>query len=71
MDDPTDVYSRALRTMQLVAEELRDVPDPNGSLALLIERIEGERAWIMAEMVLGHPPRRPPSWVRRQPALAR
>jgi hypothetical protein len=63
-----ETFARALRTMQLVAEALRDEPDPDGHLARLIERIEGERAWVMAEMVLGEPPRRPPSWVRRDPA---
>ena len=71
MDDPMETYSRALQTMQFVTDALSDEPDPNGRLALLIERIEGERAWVIAEMVLGRAPRRPPPWVRRDPALAR
>ena len=65
MDDPGDLYTRALQTMREVAEAMRDLPDPDGALAALIERIEGERAWVAAELRLGLSPQQPPGWLVR------
>jgi hypothetical protein len=65
MDDPGQVYGTALSTMRAVAERLRDLPDPDGSLTVLIERIEAEHAWVSTELRLGLPPQRPPGWVVR------
>jgi hypothetical protein len=69
MDDSRDMFTRALDTSARVAEALKDQPDPDGSITHLIERIEGERAWLLTQMVLGEPPKRPPAWLRRHPAL--
>jgi hypothetical protein len=45
---------------QLV-HELRDQPDPDGSIADLADRIEAEREWVLALMALGEEPARPPA----------
>jgi hypothetical protein len=66
----SELYTRALSTMTEVLEVLRDEPDPDGVLGELAHRIEGERDWVRALMVLGEPPRRPPGWLRRAPARA-
>jgi hypothetical protein len=66
----SELYTRALSTMTQVLEALRDEPDPEGVLSELAHRIEGEREWVRALMVLGEPPRRPPGWLRRAPARA-
>jgi hypothetical protein len=42
---------------------LRDLPDSDGALTMLIERIEAERAWVAAELRLGLPPQQPPTWL--------
>lgn len=65
MDDPGELYGRALQTMREVAEALRDLPDPDGALTTLIERIEAERAWVATELRLGLLPRQPPRWLVR------
>jgi hypothetical protein len=65
VDDPGEAYGRALQTMREVAESLRDLPDPDGGLTTLIERIEAERAWVAAELRLGLPPQQPPAWLVR------
>jgi hypothetical protein len=51
--------------MREVAEALRDLPDPDGALTTLIERIEAERAWVATELRLGLLPRQPPRWLVR------
>jgi hypothetical protein len=53
--------------MREVAEVLRDLPDPDGALAALIERIEAERMWVATEFRLGLLPRQPPRWLVRDP----
>jgi hypothetical protein len=60
-----DTYTRALSTMTQVVHELRDQPDPDGSIADLADRIEAEREWVLAMMALGEGPARPPGWLRR------
>lgn len=65
MGGPGEVYGCALQTMREVAEALRDLPDPDGALTALIERIEAERAWVAAELRLGMPPQQPPRWLVR------
>jgi hypothetical protein len=59
-----ETYTRTLCTMNKVLEGLRDEADPDGSVALLAERIELEREWVRVLMALGVEPRRPPGWVR-------
>jgi len=65
VDDPGEAYGRALQTMREVCEVLRDLPDPDGALTTLIERIEAERAWVATEFRLGLLPRQPPRWLVR------
>lgn len=60
-----ETYTRTISTMGEVLEVLRDEPDPDGSLALLADRIAVEREWVRALMALGEKPRRPPGWLRR------
>jgi hypothetical protein len=55
----------ALSTMSDVLEELRDEPDPDGSMTFLADRITVDREWVRALMALGEQPRRPPGWLRR------
>ena len=62
-------FTRALSTMKAVVSVLVDEPDPDGVLGRLAARIDGERAWVLAEMVLGQRPQRPPSWLRRERML--
>ena len=69
MKDSQQAFTRALETSARVVEALKDQPDPDGAVTDLIERIEGERAWLLARMVLGESPERPPAWLRRDPAL--
>ena len=59
-----ETYTRTLSTMDQVLERLRDEPDPDGSVALLADRIDIEREWVRVLMALGVEPRRPPGWVR-------
>ena len=66
----SELYTRALSTMTQVLDVLRDEPDPDGVLSELAHRVEGEREWVRAMMVLGEAPRRPPGWLRRAPARA-
>jgi hypothetical protein len=61
-----ELFTSALSTMQAVAYALRDEPDCDGALTRLAERIEAERAWVLAEMILGQQPRRPPGWSHRR-----
>ena len=63
--DPAELCGRALKTMREVSEALHDLPDPDGALATLIERIEAERAWVAPELRLGVPPQQPPRWLVR------
>ena len=65
--DMLDVYTRTLSTMTAVLDELRDEPDPDGTLADLAKRIEGERKWVRSSLALGEEPRRPAGWPRRTP----
>ena len=60
-----ETYTRTISTMTDVIENLRDEPDPDGSLTLLTDRIAVEREWVRALMALGEEPRRPPGRVRR------
>jgi hypothetical protein len=69
--DSQQAFTRALDTSARVADGLKDLPDPDGVITDLIERIEGERAWLLARMLLGESPERPPAWLRRDPALRR
>jgi hypothetical protein len=64
-----EAYTRALVTMRAVAEALRDLPDPDGAIGDLAERIDAERKWVLAGIALGHEPSRPPDWLRRPHAL--
>jgi hypothetical protein len=50
--------------MTEVVDELRDKPDPDGTLTVLSDRIAVERQWVRALMALGEAPRRPPDWLR-------
>ncbi len=60
-----DRYTRVLSTMTFSLDALSDEPDPDGTLARLALRIEGEREWIRSLMRLGEEPSRPPGWLRR------
>jgi hypothetical protein len=55
-----ETYTRTISTMSEVIEELRDEPDPDGSMTLLADRIAVEREWVRALLALGEEPRRPP-----------
>jgi hypothetical protein len=65
-----DLYTPALSTMTFVLDALRDQPDPDGALANLARRIEGEREWVRSLLLLGEEPSRPPNWLRRVSARA-
>jgi len=65
-----ETYTRALVTMRAVAEALRDLPDPDGAIGDLAERIDAERKWVLAAIALGSEPARPPGWLRRPHVLA-
>jgi hypothetical protein len=58
-----ETYTRTISTMSEVIENLRDVPDPDGSMTHLVDRIAVEREWVRALMALGEEPRRPPGWL--------
>jgi hypothetical protein len=58
-----ETYTRTIQTMNDVLDALRDLPDPDGALTALADRIAVEREWVRVLMALGEPPRRPPSWV--------
>jgi hypothetical protein len=60
-----ETYTRTISTMSEVIEELRDEPDPDGSMTLLADRIAVEREWVRALLALGEEPRRPTGWLRR------
>jgi hypothetical protein len=61
-------YTRALSTMTFALDALRDEPDPDGTIADLVNRIEVEREWIRFLMALGERPSRPPGWLRHTPS---
>jgi hypothetical protein len=61
-------YTRALSTMTFALDALRDEPDPDGTIADLVNRIEVEREWIRFLMALGEQPSRPPDWLRHTPS---
>jgi hypothetical protein len=60
-----ETYTRTISTMSEVLDGLRDEPDPEGSIAVLADRIAVEREWVRALLALGEAPRRPPGWLRR------
>jgi hypothetical protein len=64
MAQTPETYTRTISTMSEVLEVLRDEPDPNGSLAVLADRIAVEREWVRVLMALGAEPRRPPRWLQ-------
>jgi hypothetical protein len=64
-----ETYTRTISTMSEVIENLRDEPDPDGSMTRLVDRIAVEREWVRALMALGEEPRRPPGWLRRVASL--
>jgi hypothetical protein len=66
-----ETYTRTISTMSEVLDSLRDEPDPDGTFAVLADRIEVERQWVRVLMCLGEEPRRPPRWLgaRRGGAL--
>jgi hypothetical protein len=66
-----ETYTRTIRTMSEVIENLRDKPDPDGSMTRLLDRITVEREWVRALMALGENPRRPPTWLRRTETATR
>ena len=70
MASTPETYTRTISTMSEVIETLLDEPDPDGTLAILADRISVEREWVRALMALGVEPRRPPSWLRRVPMPA-
>jgi hypothetical protein len=45
-----ETYTRTIRTMSEVIENLRDKPDPDGSMTRLLDRITVEREWVRALM---------------------
>jgi len=53
-----DLYTHALSTMTFALDALRNEPDPDGTLAKLALRIEGERGWVRSLMRLGEEHRR-------------
>lgn len=58
-----ETYTRTISTMSTIIEELRDTPDPDGSITLLTDRIAVDREWARALMALDEEPRRPPGWL--------
>jgi len=60
-----ETYTRTISTMNEVLDELRDEPDPDGSMTLLADRITVEREWVRTLLALGEEPRRPPGWLHR------
>ena len=64
MYDPGYSCSNALVTIGQLLTSLRQVPDPDGTVNRLIERIQEDRAWLVAESIAPWPPRRPPTWLR-------
>lgn len=71
MKDPRQAYTQALSTMKQVLAALRDEPDQEGEITALIQRIEGDRAWLLVDMVCGQPLRRSPAWTRHNPPVLR
>jgi hypothetical protein len=69
--DTLDTYTRTISTMSEVLETVRDEPDPDGTMAVLADRIAVEREWVRALMALGEEPRRPPGWLRRAEVATR
>jgi hypothetical protein len=63
--------STALVTMGQLLSNLRHLDDRDEAVDRLIEHIEGDRAWLVAESAAPWPPRRPPAWVRRAPNVLR
>jgi hypothetical protein len=59
-------YTRTINTMTEILDELRDQPDPDGTLTVLSDRIAVEREWVRALLGLGESPRRPPGWLLRR-----
>jgi len=59
-----ETYTRTISTMSEVLDGLRDEPDPEGSIAVLADRIAVEREWVRTLLALGVAPRRPPGWLR-------
>ena len=57
------MYATALCTAREVVDALRDLPDPDGVLTVLIERIERQRAWLTTEVRLGLAPQPAPPWL--------
>ena len=43
-----ETYTRTISTMSTIIEELRDTPDPDGSITLLTDRIAVDREWARA-----------------------
>ncbi len=60
------IYTTALCTAREVLDSLRDLPDPDGALAALIQRIERQRAWLTTEVRLGLTPQPAPLWLDRE-----
>jgi len=60
-----ETYTRTISTMSEVLDGLRDEPDPEGSIAVLADRIAVDREWVRTLLALGEAPRRPPGWLRR------
>lgn len=60
------IYTRTISTMSEALDDLRDEPDPNGTLSVLYDRIAVEREWVRALLALGERPRRPPPWLLRR-----
>jgi hypothetical protein len=58
-----ETYTHTISTMSEVLDALRDEPDPDGTLAVLADRIAVEREWVRVLMYLGEEPRRPPGWL--------
>ena len=61
-----ETYTRTISTMNEVLDELRDEPDPDGSMTLLADRIAVERGWVRALLALGEEPRRPPGYLSKR-----
>jgi hypothetical protein len=65
MAQQPETYTRTISTMSEVIDALSDEPDPDGTLAVVADRIAAERAWVRALMTLGEEPLRPPAWLPR------